>query len=810
MENKDLYKEYEEIKNKILLKEDKKDCFILNFDVIKFLKSLCLDLNKGDKVLIPNVSLGELALCVDDAFVINNDFLDDNGTDRYKSILLFPPVGKKSRERSYLEKCLSLLDNKGKLIALVPQYMLKDNTFKELRERIISEYSLTAVFKLNRISDTPTVQYSIIIIENTILQEQIYMTNNTSDLNITYNNYKQGLGGFFVEAIELYDRIDTDYYIPEYKKLRALTQNKNTVKLLELADIFSGCIIPGKDRKQKGDYLVIKSQYIHNNKIYLDKERNVYCDKSFLLGDRYSEKYLLKKGDILVSTVGDINWAVYTGEDNHAIANNNVAIIRGNGKSDELVNLFFNSRTGIEYLEYQLKLYSHHGVFNRISIASLKNMVVPDIKMMSIARRVGREADLEAKVAALFRNLGWDVKEDYRCNHFCYDIALFDNDVLNGIIEIKQYKEEQLINNTAILRQLSRLKQNIGDAKVYLFIDDELFEFRKGFIIQLPELPRPNTELMVKETNTVFNPNLNNTVLIEKLNAEEMSLTDKLLMEIMTKVDIINDKVDDIAKKLEQLTNQISNYQSLVKKQLDLAISSDEEERIIHAFCQECSEKILDEVNAKTQLQSYDSERNKLILSFGQSAWNKMEESSKSFLISAKVMFNNLINLNDIVDYSGVCLLVTKALEVEMGKRFCRNYLTYLRETYPGRSNYPQYPSMLLNRYGKPIKPHQFTLGTVAYVLCYLETPHTSQERLDNNKAKLLEYAKAKLFSDKADDEIFDILSEYAEMIEEVKKDYRNPSAHTNELRRIDAEHCFELVLDVEKLMKRMLDSFDE
>lgn len=37
-----------------------------------------------------------------------------------------------------------------------------------------------------------------------------------------------------------------------------------------------------------------------------------------------------------------------------------------------------------------------------------------------------------------------------------------------------------------------------------------------------------------------------------------------------------------------------------------------------------------------------------------------------------------------------------------------------------------------------------------------------------------------------------------------------NPkAAHTNELKRVNAEQCFELVLDVEKLLKRILDSFD-
>lgn len=74
----------------------------------------------------------------------------------------------------------------------------------------------------------------------------------------------------------------------------------------------------------------------------------------------------------------------------------------------------------------------------------------------------------------------------------------------------------------------------------------------------------------------------------------------------------------------------------------------------------------------------------------------------------------------------------------------------------------------------------------------------------------MVEYVREKLFVGKTDDEIFELLNDYAESVEEVKNDYRNPSAHTNELRRVDAEQCFALVVDVEKLMKRMLDSFVE
>ena len=83
----------------------------------------------------------------------------------------------------------------------------------------------------------------------------------------------------------------------------------------------------------------------------------------------------------------------------------------------------------------------------------------------------------------------------------------------------------------------------------------------------------------------------------------------------------------------------------------------------------------------------------------------------------------------------------------------------------------------------------------------------------DNIRNKIVEYARQGVLKTYAlihsDEEILDLLSDYAEDIERVRKDYRNPSAHTNALTKIRAKECFDLVLDVEKLLKKMLDSFD-
>ena len=39
---------------------------------------------------------------------------------------------------------------------------------------------------------------------------------------------------------------------------------------------------------------------------------------------------------------------------------------------------------------------------------------------------------------------------------------------------------------------------------------------------------------------------------------------------------------------------------------------------------------------------------------------------------------------------------------------------------------------------------------------------------------------------------------------------YRNPSAHTNQIQKKDALECFNLTLDVKKILKEMLDTFDK
>ena len=842
---------------------------LLDKEVIKLISYLNSENSSAD-CLIPNLGYGELSLCAEktDAYsslsisrdiinsgvfsninLINQDFLEVNITKKYTNILLFPPkfkpFDKDRNEYAYIEKSLSLLDKNGIAILLLPQGMLVTSRYSPIRDLIVNNYSLEAVFSFKRISRFSSLSASIVVVKNNKQSKEVFMTLEEKSAEDMYSDYKSGKGGFCVSCEELVDRWDASYYDPQYKEIRQKIHSRDSVKLNEIADVFNGMVVLEDNRRDVGDYLLIRPKYICDGQLCFDNEKKFFCDSEYVNSKKSAQRSVLKKGDIIISNVGEPRWAVYCGEENFAIANDMITIIRAKHGYEKLVNLFFSSKIGAESLKAQIRLLRRGVAIPRIE---LSNIFVPDVDFLTATESIKNEKNFEKRIYSLFVDLGWTVKSECKFNDRIYDLELFYQDKLYGVVECKMFKSERVIKDLQVAMKLRYIKAELKGVSVYLFVDDALFEYIDESLVQLSELPRPNTigthygkeSIDVKKGETVsLNsivlrnslpfvdgdeelivrpvPDAKSTLSINRLNSEEKSVYDSLLTELYTggldainsRLDRIEGKVDTIITKIDELSKQITGYQSLVDKQLELAVSNEEEERIIHAFSEECAERIIKEVGNRDSTKEYNIELNKLVLTFGDDAWSKMDESSKRFLISAKVLFNNLIGLQDYIDYSGVCVLVTKALEVEMSKRFCTNYINFLKEKYPGKANYFQFPSMLLDREGRPIKAKHFTLGNIAYVLCHYSIKDLPEEKAENNRKKLMEYSREKLFSGKSDDEISSLLHEYAESIEEVKRDYRNPSAHTDTLRRVDAEECFALVVDVEKHLKNMLDSFD-
>ena len=198
-----------------------------------------------------------------------------------------------------------------------------------------------------------------------------------------------------------------------------------------------------------------------------------------------------------------------------------------------------------------------------------------------------------------------------------------------------------------------------------------------------------------------------------------------------------------------------------------------------------------------------------------QEVWDKLDEKSKAFLITAKSNYDSMVKIpdKDSMDYSGVCLLVTKALEVETTKRFFDKYKEFLNRKYTGVS---QWPYVLRQRvHGQVtdeiIPDGEFTLGsvvpTVGYKRDYDVNGNITGYSRGNNKTRMefLDYATKNLFklSDRCSVER-EIEKDY-QFVERVRVDYRNPSAHRGELSITSAKHCLEYVIDVHHMMKEML-----
>ena len=309
-----------------------------------------------------------------------------------------------------------------------------------------------------------------------------------------------------------------------------------------------------------------------------------------------------------------------------------------------------------------------------------------------------------------------------------------------------------------------------------------------------PSIPKKHSPIKFKD-------NLENNLILEELHKQNQML-EQILEIALTTLEI----TEDISESIKDIKNTLTNIQTHTEKLMKTATTEEEKDRIIQVHTDECVENIIKYNDYFLQDEQYKQEKIKLQDKF-QYSWNKLSDKSKTFLITSKLMYNKLLTFDDTIDYSGICILITKALEIEIFNRFFTNFLSYLDSKY--KKDYSIYPTPLLFQGKKPLFPESFTMGSIAFVLCYKKDRYATNEQNKNNKAKLMEYCNVAIFSKYEDEEIESMLTDYASSIEKIRKDYRNPSAHRNQIKRVDAKDCFDLVIDVEKLLKKMLDSFD-
>lgn len=276
----------------------------------------------------------------------------------------------------------------------------------------------------------------------------------------------------------------------------------------------------------------------------------------------------------------------------------------------------------------------------------------------------------------------------------------------------------------------------------------------------------------------------------------------------------IEDKIDYLTEYLKDYNADLAKFRKDIQTKLEDAKDNDDrKEKIYTKFNNDSAVKLRNSVEDHADKDEYDIEEEKVKDNLGRSAWNKLEKDSQKFLVTSEITYNHLCDLGNKVDYSGVCLSVTKALEIELKKRFYQGFIDYLDANY----DYKEYHSSFFNKdiiqKGNFKKKTKWTLGGIPHMLgSHPDCKKLEYEIRENNKSKLIEYSKYALFDPEKhdDDYIEETLRKYGSEINSITDKYRNKAAHTKKIKDTKAKQCLDYVIDVTRFLGTMLDSFDK
>lgn len=287
---------------------------------------------------------------------------------------------------------------------------------------------------------------------------------------------------------------------------------------------------------------------------------------------------------------------------------------------------------------------------------------------------------------------------------------------------------------------------------------------------------------------------------------------DDLHDDMTERFDAVDDALTDVQGVLENLTGDISRLQKETESYLAVgADDAEAQEKILEAFSDKLTARLLD----SSLLRSHDlCERAQEILQerFGKD-WGRLRPQSRRFLITARALYAQMEAVPDQMDYSGVCILMLKALETELHQRFFCDYSAFIETHHPFATQSAQWPSVLRYRdrqgqWHKMPETH-FTLGSVPY-FCNTRVPeHISDAVNEQDRRCLLAYAEQKLFrKDLSEAKIWDALTRIGKDVERVTKRYRNRAAHINAIRHQEARECMDFLIDVQQVMVWMMHEF--
>ena len=196
------------------------------------------------------------------------------------------------------------------------------------------------------------------------------------------------------------------------------------------------------------------------------------------------------------------------------------------------------------------------------------------------------------------------------------------------------------------------------------------------------------------------------------------------------------------------------------------------------------------------------------IKSLGGAAWNKLSEKSRTWILSALLSYNDMKNYDQMMDFSGVVVQISKVIETELVSRISVKYAQWIRRTF-GENCVSELPdAMAETRKGKriPADEEAVTLGSLPYIMGMDGSGRVNDRR---DRERFCRYAKEALLADPESDP-GQALKEIARIIDYVRVNFRNRAAHKEMIDIVTAKSCIDYSIMVERKIGVLLDLFRE
>ncbi len=363
---------------------------------------------------------------------------------------------------------------------------------------------------------------------------------------------------------------------------------------------------------------------------------------------------------------------------------------------------------------------------------------------------------------------------------YCYEMGYGVN---IDLVQSMKIKQDLMDNNYNIF--------NDKDASYWATLEEQesLADFIKktyqGVDEIIDELKKIREELMEKNEGT-----------------QTTGLSRNEILDLIRNVEVIKEGVSSINNKLdsfilsvqtcvEQNKEQYSAlYEKLASFEDNMNEQSLETDRKLSKLFQNVSEKISKMVSEGSDEETYNDCCNYLKGLYGD-YWDKMHDYTKNALVSGQVLLKKTKEIkNKDFDYSGICISVCSALEKQFQVLVFNNLQNYLINVK--KMSFEELPKQLKYE-GKLDDGRSLSIGAFPFYLGINPNEKYSKDEQEELEKLLTEYIRTS--TQNASFSIKDKLTPIIQKTEKIRKDFRNPAAHTKNISYKKAYQCTKYVV---------------